>query len=224
MLKNLTILVVLFLTSMSFATTYYVSELFGDDGNNGTSQATPFATIQRAADVMVAGDSVLVDFGQYNETVVPKANGVAGDPIVYMSITQGDAEITYGNTTMIPGFTLHGGNVYVMSEVFRTVDSFSEDGAPLIRKLVLDSLVAGSYFHDRSANSLYVWSSDGADPATHLDTVFFGKHSFDIVEGSYLTVNGFKIKGFKGINATVGDNLAPMPGLIIQNNIFEGSG
>jgi hypothetical protein len=85
-------------------------------------------------------------------------------------------------------------------------------------------LVAGSYFHDRSANSLYVWSSDGADPATHLDTVFFGKHSFDIVEGSYLTVNGFKIKGFKGINATVGDNLAPMPGLIIQNNIFEGSG
>lgn len=225
MRKSLTIFIILLFTSFTYATTYYVSELFGDDDNNGTDPNTPFATIQKAADVMVAGDSVLVDFGQYSESVVPKNNGTSSDPIVYRAMEQGEAEITYGDTTMIPTFALHSGSIYVMDDVFRTVDRVSEDGAPLIRKTVYDSLnTAGTFFHDRSANQLYVWSSDSADPATHQDTVFFMKASFDIVEGSYLTIDGFKIKGFRGIYAIVGENLSPMPGLIIQNNIFEGSG
>ncbi|HEX9973625.1 MAG TPA: NosD domain-containing protein [bacterium] len=208
------------LPAISFATTYYVSELMGDDNNDGMSEATPFATIQKAADVMVAGDMVIVDFGEYHETIVPKNNGTADNPIVYMAKEQGEAEIFTGETAMLPTFTLHSGSIYVMEDVFRTVNKLSESGASLIKKDHLDSLVAASFFQDRMENKLYVWSSDNADPAAHADTVFFEMWSFDIIEGSHITIDAFKIKN--GIRLDVGTNLVPLPGLVIQNNHFEG--
>ena len=61
------------------AATYHVSA-GGHDGATGTETA-PFATIQRAADVMVAGDRCLVHEGTYRETVAPKNSGAPGKPI-----------------------------------------------------------------------------------------------------------------------------------------------
>jgi hypothetical protein len=212
------LLSLIILPAISSATTYYVSELLGDDNNDGMSEVTPFATIQKAADVMVAGDMVIVDFGEYHETIVPKNNGTAGNPIIYMAKEQGEAEIFTGETAMLPTFTLHSGSIYVMEDVFRTVNKVSEGGTPLIKKDHLDSLVAASFFQDRMDNKLYVWSSDNADPATHADTVFFEMWSFDIVEGSNITIDGFVIKN--GIIAIVAANDVALPGLIIQNNVL----
>jgi hypothetical protein len=60
------------------ATTYYVCNSAttcntgssgwstGNDSNNGTSKSTPYATIQKAADVVSPGDTVLVGDGTYN--------------------------------------------------------------------------------------------------------------------------------------------------------------
>ncbi|UCE07616.1 MAG: right-handed parallel beta-helix repeat-containing protein, partial [bacterium] len=223
-MKRITIFLILIsfivLPSVSIATTYYVSELFGDDSNDGLSEATPFVTIQKAADVMVAGDMVIVDFGEYHESVVPKNNGTADNPIVYMSKEKGEAEISTGERIMLPTFVLHSGSIYMMEGVFRTINTLSEDGTPLLKKDHLDSLVAASWYHDRIDNKIYVWSSDDADPATHADTVFFDEWSFDIIEGSYITIDGFKIKN--GIHAAVATNLVSLPGLVIKNNNFEG--
>lgn len=58
---------------------YYVSNT-GSDINNGTSLKTPFLTIQKAADVAVAGDIVNVRNGVYREMVDLKANGVTYQP------------------------------------------------------------------------------------------------------------------------------------------------
>ncbi|MBN2411920.1 T9SS type A sorting domain-containing protein [candidate division KSB1 bacterium] len=210
------------ITSTPFAaTTYYVSELFGDDSNDGQSDATPFATIQKAADVMQAGDEVIVDFGEYHETVVPKNNGTDENPIVFKAKDAGEAEISTGDEVAFPTFTNHSGSIYVAENVFRTVNKVSEDGNPLIGKDHPDSLVAASWYQDRMANKLYVWSSDDADPSAHQDSVFFDALSFDIVEGSNITIDGFKIT--KGIRAIVVTNLEPLPGLVIQNNVFQGN-
>lgn len=46
----------------------------GNDSNKGT-EAEPFLTIQRAADIMSAGDTVIVHEGVYREWVNPKAGG-----------------------------------------------------------------------------------------------------------------------------------------------------
>ena len=69
-------------------TTYYVSSVIGNDSNSGTSQATPFATIQQAAGLTQPGDVVEVMNGTYSNSghwVVADItqSGTAGAPITY---------------------------------------------------------------------------------------------------------------------------------------------
>ena len=64
--------------------TYYVAPA-GGDGNAGT-QASPWATIQRAADVMVPGDTVIVSPGVYVESVDIQRSGTAEAYITYQAM------------------------------------------------------------------------------------------------------------------------------------------
>ena len=59
-------LVILEFVGGAYATTYYVSPT-GSDPNPGT-ESRPFATIQKAADVMVGGDTCIVKDGTYTDT------------------------------------------------------------------------------------------------------------------------------------------------------------
>lgn len=62
-----------FYRRISMAKTYHVAKT-GNDRNKGTKEA-PFLTIQRAADVAMPGDSILVHEGEYREWVDPKMGG-----------------------------------------------------------------------------------------------------------------------------------------------------
>lgn len=64
--------------------TYYVATT-GNDGNNGTSPATPFLTIQRAANLASAGTKIVVAPGVYREAVTISASGTPTNPIVLES-------------------------------------------------------------------------------------------------------------------------------------------
>lgn len=71
---------VLFASSSANAATYFVAPPpAGSDGNAGT-QAAPFATIQKAADVSVAGDVIVVTPGTYAGAKFI-TSGLAGAPI-----------------------------------------------------------------------------------------------------------------------------------------------
>ncbi|MDP2815791.1 MAG: right-handed parallel beta-helix repeat-containing protein, partial [Rectinemataceae bacterium] len=54
----------------------------GNDANSGT-EASPWLTIQKAANVAVAGDTVCVKAGTYNERVIVKNSGNAGNWITF---------------------------------------------------------------------------------------------------------------------------------------------
>jgi hypothetical protein len=62
---------------------YYVATS-GSDSSPGTL-AQPWRTIQKAAATAVAGDTVTIRAGTYNEQVVPLSSGSAGSPIQYTS-------------------------------------------------------------------------------------------------------------------------------------------
>jgi hypothetical protein len=64
-------------------TTYYVAPN-GDDANAGTI-SQPWRTIQHAADTMVAGDTVLIRSGVYNEQIRTVSDGNAADGYITFS-------------------------------------------------------------------------------------------------------------------------------------------
>ncbi len=80
------LIVVVFLTGIVFSTTtnastYYVA-VNGNDSNPGTI-TKPFLTIQKAADVMVAGDTGLIRKGTYHEEVNISKSGIDGAYITF---------------------------------------------------------------------------------------------------------------------------------------------
>ena len=84
MYKYKTILFV-FLIIISFqlqATNYYVSNS-GSDSNNGLTTTTAFKTLQHAADIVNAGDTVFVENGTYIGFDLRNKNGTNGNPIVF---------------------------------------------------------------------------------------------------------------------------------------------
>ncbi len=67
--------------------TFHVSSA-GNNGNTGLSASQAWATIQHAADIVLAGDSVIVHAGSYQGFAVMDHSGSAANPIVF--IAQGD--------------------------------------------------------------------------------------------------------------------------------------
>lgn len=67
--------------SISSAATYYVAKN-GNDNNPGT-EAQPWQTIQNAADTLVAGETLYVKEGTYNEKITIKKSGSPGNYIIF---------------------------------------------------------------------------------------------------------------------------------------------
>lgn len=70
------------MATTAYAAEYYVDGKRGNDTSNGSSSA-PFATIQRAADVVQPGDTVIIRSGIYYENVHLETNGTKEAPIVF---------------------------------------------------------------------------------------------------------------------------------------------
>jgi parallel beta-helix repeat protein len=81
MLRAILIVCVLAVPAAASGATYYV-ETTGSDAGPGTL-TQPWATVQKAADTMIAGDTVLIRGGVYFEMVIPQNAGGAGAEITY---------------------------------------------------------------------------------------------------------------------------------------------
>lgn len=85
MYKKFKYVMALFLyTGMVFGATYYVSPQ-GNDGNTGLSPANAFRTLQKSANTVIAGDSVLVADSTYAGFDI-RTSGTATNPIVFLAI------------------------------------------------------------------------------------------------------------------------------------------
>ncbi|MBO4897439.1 MAG: hypothetical protein J5590_03985 [Clostridia bacterium] len=83
--------------------TYYVSQSSGSDENDGLSEETPFKTIQKAADLAQAGDTVIIHEGVYRETVTPQNGGMAAQPVIFKA-AEGE-DVTISAFEKVSGFT-----------------------------------------------------------------------------------------------------------------------
>ena len=79
-------------TADGSGTTYYISDSLGNDENNGTSEATPWKTIERLSQVsLTAGDTVLFKSGDvwYGAFELDVSGGMQDNPITFSSYGEG---------------------------------------------------------------------------------------------------------------------------------------
>ena len=81
--RVLILLIIISLPVSAGASTFFVDARAGNDSATGTAPAFAFRTIQRAANVVQAGDSVVVAPGVYAESVQLSRAGTAAAPIVF---------------------------------------------------------------------------------------------------------------------------------------------
>jgi hypothetical protein len=93
---------------ISLAKSYHVA-ITGIDTGIGTL-AFPYRTIQKAATVMLAGDTCYIHAGTYYETVRPASTGTVGKPMVFTRY-QNDSVVVHGGK-VISGWTQFNGNIY----------------------------------------------------------------------------------------------------------------
>lgn len=99
---------------MHLALMLYTVAMGGSDSNPGTD-AQPWATLQKAADTVVAGDTVMVKAGSYAGFDL-RASGAAGKPITFMGVA-GQTRITADNGETPDGINVEGVQDDVLTDI-----------------------------------------------------------------------------------------------------------
>ena len=201
------------LCAQAQAATYYVATT-GSDYASGLWPASPFRTIQKAMDTAVAGDIVYVRGGVYREQVdVQRGGGSAGNPVRVQNYN-GEIVVVKGSE-IVTGWTQHSGSIWKKTgwlansqQVFVDFDDVNPSAGPKPLQQIgmpstyytsweynapvgsgLSSMVAGSFWYDAAAATLYVWLADGSDPnghrieASQRRRLFFMARPWIVLEG-----------------------------------------
>ncbi|MCX6231698.1 MAG: T9SS type A sorting domain-containing protein [Bacteroidetes bacterium] len=108
MRNKFTVLLLVLFLSFRLSAQYYVSNN-GNDLNPGTISA-PFKTIQKAANVMIAGDTCFIRNGIYRETVIPANNGTSTAHIVFKNYM--NEKVIIVGTDTVSGWTSYQNGIY----------------------------------------------------------------------------------------------------------------
>ena len=183
--------------------TYYV-RTDGNDSNTGLENSADgaWATLQKAADTMTAGDNVRVQEGTYNlsEPVSISATGTQDNNISYTT----DGTVTLNGNKSESGFALSGdcsGGCTKTYEVAESVEirMVTEDAiysSPYTGTLdALDAAAVSTrarFIWDNSVNKLYVRPANDADPAGNTYLGYFT--IFDLAfTASYTNISSFTL-------------------------------
>jgi parallel beta-helix repeat protein len=138
---------------ISAQTSYYVSET-GNNNSNGLSPQTAFATLQYAADLVSAGDSVLVLAGNYVGFDI-RTDGNQNSPIVFKAI-EDDVVIDERNSTTPDGINIENTSWII-------IDGFEVADQPRagIRAAVSDFItIKNNYCHNNQRWGIFTGFTD----------------------------------------------------------------
>ena len=137
----------------SYSTNYYVSET-GNNSNNGLTPQTAFATLQYAADLVSAGDSVLVLEGNYVGFDI-RTNGAQNSPIVFKAI-ESNVVIDESNSVTPDGINIENTS-WIIIDGFEVMDQPRAG----IRAVVSDFItIKNNYCHNNFRWGIFTGFTD----------------------------------------------------------------
>lgn len=162
------------------ASTYYVAPT-GSDSNPGTT-AAPWRTIQKAANTLAAGDTVVVQPGTYGERVLMTRSGSSGLPITFLA----------NGSVSMKGFTIGASYITVRGFYITDTPNTNYDSG-------FGIYVKGSY-NTIEDNYVYYALRGGVT----LDAV---KGNYGTTTHNVVRNNRFERNGMLGIDCRGADNL-----------------
>jgi hypothetical protein len=195
-------------------TTLYVNNAAGSDcsASGPGTQAAPFCTIQEAANVVVAGDTVAISAGAYSGDVDITSVGTAAAPIVFR---------TTGQVTLQNGVLNLDGASYV------TMEGSTDANGDFIHSLQADSITVSSSSH------ITLDDLEAIAPIATAVAIHVTSGSSDVTIGqSYLTGAGTGVlvdSGGSGIDVSEdlfeslenGVSVTGTPGTELVSNTFS---
>lgn len=142
-------------------TVYYVAPT-GSDSNPGT-EALPWRTIRKAANTLVAGDTVYIKAGTYRERVVPLNSGSAGNYITYAAYP-GDVVTIDGAGINVPewgGLFDMTDKAYIRVSGLRIINAVTNPHNPgILADGSSHIIIENNYVYNTNDSGIGVWNSD----------------------------------------------------------------
>jgi hypothetical protein len=181
--------------------TLYVSPT-GSDSNSGTDPDKPLRTIQRAADMSMPGDLILIEPGVYRESVTVPTSGTAEHPIVYRG--NGPGVILDGADEAIAAgvsWQDDGAGVYSIITGFATGHVVTDAGrlyqyGSLTDLQTLGAGAPGGFYYNSSEYRLFVKFSDGSHPESFHIHVARRENGFYLDGRSHVRLENLEIRHF----------------------------
>lgn len=139
---------------------YHVSPN-GNDSNPGTN-ARPFGTIQKAADIIKAGDTCYIHQGVYRETVRLRKSGAKGRPIRFIA-AHGEVAVLSGTEPIQSNWSVYRGKIYKTS-VAHVFDQLFVDG-----QLMIEARWPNMRFDQRFDKQAWATAGKGSKYGTIVD-------------------------------------------------------
>jgi parallel beta-helix repeat protein len=196
----------------AIATTYYVATN-GNNANSGKTTDAPFLTVQKAANVVVPGDTVLIRGGTYREGVESVRGGTAAAPVTFQNYP-GETPTIMGSK-VVTGWVSDGNGVW--KKTGWTVNSqqvfvdFAASPKKSLQQIGMPSgwygaweypspvgsgrasMIPGSFYYSPAEQTLYVWLADGSDPNTHVMEASVQMRLFSMHQ-PYMRLKGVKFR------------------------------
>ncbi len=141
---------------------YYVSSS-GNDNNPGTL-THPWRTLQKAADTLVAGDTVYIRAGTYRERLIPENSGSSGNYITFAAYP-GETVVIDGSGISLPSGV--AGLVHISRENYIKIVGLQvkhacpdENSAGIVVSHASHIYIEGNYTYNTVSSGIGVWVSD----------------------------------------------------------------
>ena len=173
------------------------------DGADGTT--TPFCSISRAAAVALAGDTVVVESGDYREQVTPARTGMPTAPLTFRA--NGAVRVLgttdLGSTSLWTATSTTAWQATVVSA--SPVTQVFRGGARLAAASSATTTTPGTFFYDATTSTLYV-DAGGANPASgttlEASTRSYG---FKLWSARSVVLDGFTTQGQNVVGVSIQD-------------------
>lgn len=194
--------------NIAIGATYYVATS-GNDSNPGT-ETESWLTLDKAETVAIAGDTVFIKSGTYQEqNLNPVNTGTPDAPITFKAY--GDGEVIIDPSRVVTGWTLTSGltNTYEASFSGAISDIWESNNVWLSQQTSIYAVDdnPGTYFI--SGGKIYFHTTDDSNPNTKGIYIYIGINQ-GIRPSSYTVIEGFTIKHalygiqlFGNTNATI---------------------